>query len=112
VSGASATSKAAVDPALTPEALCTRARDYLGERDPATPLASPIFAALLDDADRALNAAAAFIKRDWADWDQDATKPPIEFRSRASFAAQLWISACPSGSAPPPVACEAELKNR
>ena len=118
VSGASATGKAALDPALTPEALRTRARDYLGERDPATPLASPIFAdltglaplliqvgsheillddavrlaaragqydvpvelqiwpgvphvfqsfaAILDDADHALNAAAAFIKRNWA----------------------------------------------
>ncbi|BBB00341.1 putative esterase/lipase [Actinacidiphila reveromycinica] len=118
VSGASATGKAALDPALTPAALRTRARDYLGERDAATPLASPIFAdltdlpplliqvgsheillddairlaaraadhdvpvelqvwpevphvfqgfaALLDDADRALNSAAAFIKRNWA----------------------------------------------
>jgi len=118
VSGASVTGKAALDPALTPEALRTRARDYLGERDPATPLASPIFAdltglpplliqvgsheillddavrlaaragqydvpvelqiwpevphvfqsfaAILDDADHALNAAAAFIKRNWA----------------------------------------------
>jgi acetyl esterase/lipase len=117
VSGASATTKAGLDPALTPEALRTRARDYLGERDTATPLASPIFAdltglpplliqvgsheillddavrlasraadhdvqvelqvwpevphvfqgfaALLDDADRALLAAAAFIKRNW-----------------------------------------------
>jgi monoterpene epsilon-lactone hydrolase len=96
----------------------TRARDYLGDRDTATPLASPIhadlgglpplliqvgsheillddairlaaraaehdvavelqvwpkvphvfqgFAAILDDADRALLAAAAFIKRNWA----------------------------------------------
>ena len=118
VSGASATTKAALDPALTPQALRTRARDYLGERDTATPLASPVFAdltglpplliqvgsheillddalrlasraayhdvavelqvwpevphvfqgfaALLDDADRALNAAAAFLTRAWA----------------------------------------------
>ncbi|HEX4791863.1 MAG TPA: alpha/beta hydrolase [Actinospica sp.] len=119
VSGASATDKAALDPALTPEALRIRARDYLGDRDPATtPLASPIFAdlsglpplliqvgsheillddavrlaaraghhdvpvelqiwpavphvfqgfaALLDDADQALNAAAAFLRRNWA----------------------------------------------
>jgi acetyl esterase/lipase len=117
VSGASATTKAGLDPALTSKALRTRARDYLGERDTATPLASPIFAdltglpplliqvgsheillddavrlasraadhdvqvelqvwpevphvfqgfaALLDDADRALLAAAAFIKRNW-----------------------------------------------
>ena len=119
VSGASATTKAALDPALTPEALRTRARDYLGDRDPAAPLASPAFAdltglpplliqagsheillddavrlaaraaehdvpvelqvwpgvphvfqgfaALLDEADEALNAAAAFLKRHWAD---------------------------------------------
>lgn len=118
VSGASATGKAAVDPALTPEALRTRARDYLGDRDPADPKVSPVFAdltglpplliqvgsheillddavrlasraadhdvpvelqvwpevphvfqgfaALLDDADHALNSAAAFIRRNWA----------------------------------------------
>ena len=117
VSGASTVGKAGLDPALTPEALRTRARDYLGDRDPATPLASPIFAdltalpplliqvgsheillddavrlaaraaehdvpvqlqvwpevphvfqafaAILDDADHALNAAAAFIRRNW-----------------------------------------------
>ena len=119
VSGASATSKAERDPSLTPQALRTRARDYMGERDPATPLASPIhadltglpplliqagsheillddavrlaaraaehdvsvdlqiwpgvphvfqsFAAILDDADQALDAAAGFLKRHWAD---------------------------------------------
>ena len=119
VSGASIVDKAALDPALTPEALRTRARDYLGTHDPAQPLASPIFAdltglpplliqvgsheillddairlaaraaqhdvpvelqvwpevphvfqgfaAVLDDADQALNAAAAFIKRNWTD---------------------------------------------
>lgn len=119
VSGASATGKAGLDPALTPKALHIRARDYLGGRDAATPLASPVFADLtglpplliqvgsheillddavrlaaragehdvpvelqiwpevphvfqgfaaqLDDADRALQAAAAFIKRNWAD---------------------------------------------
>lgn len=118
VSGASATGKAALDPALTPEALRIRARDYLGELDRTTPLASPVFAdltglppllvqvgsheillddairlaagaarhdvpvelqvwpgvphvfqgfaALLDDADQALDAAAAFIRRNWA----------------------------------------------
>jgi monoterpene epsilon-lactone hydrolase len=117
VSGASATGKAEVDPALTADALRTRARDYLGDRDPATPLASPVFgdltglpplliqvgsheillddavrlaakagehdvpvelqvwpevphvfqafAALLDEADSALNSAAEFIKRNW-----------------------------------------------
>jgi epsilon-lactone hydrolase len=46
VSGASATGKADLDPALTPEALRTRARDYLGDRDAAMPLASPVFADL------------------------------------------------------------------
>ncbi|MER5549075.1 alpha/beta hydrolase [Streptomyces sp. NPDC002589] len=118
VSGASAVGKATLDPALTPEALRTRARDYLGGQDPATPLASPIFAdltglpplliqvgsheillddairltahaaehdiavelqvwpqvphvfqsfaAILDDADHALNAAATFINRNWS----------------------------------------------
>ena len=119
VSGASIAGKAALDLALTPEALRVRARDYLGERDRATPLASPIFAdltglaplliqvgsheillddsvrlaaraaehdvpvelqvwpevphvfqsfaAILDDADHALNAAAAFVRRNWTD---------------------------------------------
>ena len=118
VSGASVTTKADLDPALTPEALRRRALDYLGPTDPATPLASPVFAdltglaplliqvgsheillddavrlaaragrhdvpvelqvwpevphvfqgfaALLEDADCALLAAAAFIKRNWA----------------------------------------------
>ena len=46
VSGESATGKAAVDPALTPEALRARARDYLGAADPTAPTASPIFADL------------------------------------------------------------------
>jgi monoterpene epsilon-lactone hydrolase len=46
VSGAGAIGKADLDPALTPAALRTRAHDYLGERDAATPLASPIFADL------------------------------------------------------------------
>ena len=119
LSGASIAGKAALDPALTPQALRTRARDYLGDQDPATVLASPIladlsglppllvqagsheillddavrlaaraagqdvrvelqvwpevphvfqsFAAILDEADQALNAAAAFIRHNWAD---------------------------------------------
>jgi acetyl esterase/lipase len=46
LSGDSMVGKADVDPALTPEGLRTRARDYLGETDPATPLASPILADL------------------------------------------------------------------
>ncbi|MFF5303082.1 alpha/beta hydrolase [Streptomyces sp. NPDC013161] len=46
VSGDSAVSKAAVDASLTPESLRTRARDYLGTTDPATPHASPVFADL------------------------------------------------------------------
>ena len=121
VAGASATSKADLDPALTAEALRTRARDYVGEYDPDTPLVSPIFAdltglpplliqvgsheillddairlaahaaeqnvavdlqvwpevphvfqgfaALLDEADHALNAAAAYIGRHWRSQD-------------------------------------------
>jgi acetyl esterase/lipase len=118
VSGESMLSKAAADPALTPQGMRTRAREYLGDTDPATPLASPIFAdltglpplliqagsheillddavrlaaragrydvpvelqvwpgvphvfqgfaVLLDDAEQALLAATAFIKRNWA----------------------------------------------
>lgn len=118
VSGASAVGKAALDPVLTATGLRTRARDYLGATDPATPLASPVFAdltglaplliqvgsheillddavrlaaragqddvqvelqvwpqvphvfqgfaALLDDADAALRAAAAFTSAHWA----------------------------------------------
>ncbi|MFD4555638.1 alpha/beta hydrolase [Streptomyces sp. NPDC058469] len=46
VSGDSAVSKAAVDASLTPEGLRTRARDYLGDTDPTTPHASPLFAEL------------------------------------------------------------------
>ncbi|WP_369394567.1 alpha/beta hydrolase [Streptomyces sp. CG1] len=46
VSGASATSKAHLDPALTPQALRTRARDYLGQTAGTEPLASPAFADL------------------------------------------------------------------
>ncbi|WP_406173360.1 alpha/beta hydrolase [Streptomyces canus] len=46
VSGDSAVGKAAVDPALTPEGLRTRARDYLRDTDPTAPRASPVFADL------------------------------------------------------------------
>jgi acetyl esterase/lipase len=46
LSGASLAGKAEVDPALTPQGMRTRARDYLGETDAASPLASPIFADL------------------------------------------------------------------
>ncbi|MCT9109266.1 alpha/beta hydrolase fold domain-containing protein [Streptomyces mirabilis] len=46
LSGDSLTGKADVDPALTAKGLQIRARDYLGETDPATPLASPVFADL------------------------------------------------------------------
>ncbi|MEY9947147.1 alpha/beta hydrolase [Kitasatospora sp. GAS1066B] len=118
VSGASVAGKSGLDPALTPEALRTRVVDYLGDRDPAMALASPVFAdltglpplliqvgsheillddavrlaaraanhdvpvelqvwpevphvfqayaAMLDDADHALQSAAAFIRRNWA----------------------------------------------
>ena len=46
LSGASAVGKAAADPAMTAQGLRVRARDYLGETDPESPLASPIFADL------------------------------------------------------------------
>ncbi|MET7719255.1 alpha/beta hydrolase [Streptomyces mirabilis] len=46
LSGDSLTGKADVDPALPAKGLQIRARDYLGETDPATPLASPVFADL------------------------------------------------------------------
>jgi epsilon-lactone hydrolase len=76
LSGNSITSKAALDPALTPQGLTRRAADYLANGDPASELVSPIFAdltrlpplliqagsheILLDDATRlAAHAAAA-----------------------------------------------------
>ncbi|MGH6655196.1 MAG: alpha/beta hydrolase [Actinocrinis sp.] len=126
VSGASAVGKAAVDPALSAQGLRTRAGDYLGATDPASPLASPIFAdltglapllirvgsheillddavrlaaraaehdvavelqvwpqvphvfqgfaALLDEADAALHAAAAFTKSHWGPAVPEAEK--------------------------------------
>ncbi|MFD8006685.1 alpha/beta hydrolase fold domain-containing protein [Streptomyces mirabilis] len=46
LSGDSLTGKADVDPALTAKGLRIRARGYLGETDPATPLAGPVFAEL------------------------------------------------------------------
>ena len=46
VTGDSSTTKADIDPALTAPALRTRARDYLGDLDPASPIASPIHADL------------------------------------------------------------------
>jgi monoterpene epsilon-lactone hydrolase len=46
LSGGSMVGKAGVDPALTSQGLRTRARDYLGETNPASPLASPVFADL------------------------------------------------------------------
>ena len=115
--GASLTGKADVDPALTPDGLRTRSRDYLAGADPTTPTASPVladltglapllihvgsyeillddavrlaaragacdvpvqlqvwaelphvfqgFAALVDEADAALDAAAAFTRGHW-----------------------------------------------
>jgi acetyl esterase/lipase len=76
LSGNSISSKAAIDPALTPEGLARRAADYLPDGDPSVGLVSPIFAdlaglpplliqagsheILLDDATRlAAHAAAA-----------------------------------------------------
>jgi epsilon-lactone hydrolase len=46
LAGPSMSGKADVDPALTPTGMRTRALDYLGDTDPVTPLASPIFADL------------------------------------------------------------------
>jgi acetyl esterase/lipase len=75
LSGHSINTKAALDPALTPEGLARRAADYLGDSDPAAELVSPIFAdltglpplliqagsheILLDDATRLAARAAA-----------------------------------------------------
>ena len=85
VSGASAKDNADVDPVLTADGLRARAGDYLGATDPATPLASPIFAdltglpplliqagsheILLDDAVRlAARAAAHDVRVDLQVW--------------------------------------------
>ncbi|MFC1430577.1 alpha/beta hydrolase [Streptacidiphilus sp. N1-3] len=46
LTGDSLAGKAEADPALTPQGLRTRAGDYLGPADPASPLASPVFADL------------------------------------------------------------------
>ncbi|MER5787932.1 alpha/beta hydrolase fold domain-containing protein [Streptomyces sp. NPDC001980] len=88
VSGAGATGRADLDPALTPQALRTRARDYLGPTTPGTePLASPVFAdltglppllvqvgsheILLDDAVRlAARAAADDVRVELQVWPQ------------------------------------------
>jgi epsilon-lactone hydrolase len=75
LAGASITGKADVDPALTAQALRTRAADYLAGADPADPRVSPVFAdlsglpplliqagsheVLLDDATRLAAQAAA-----------------------------------------------------
>jgi epsilon-lactone hydrolase len=75
LSGDSITAKAAVDPALTPEGLKRRARDYVAAGDPTSGLVSPLFAdltglpplliqagsheILLDDATRLAARAAA-----------------------------------------------------
>ncbi|MFI1364866.1 alpha/beta hydrolase [Streptomyces griseochromogenes] len=44
--GASMTTKTAVDPSFTPDAVAVRAKDYMGVADPADPLISPVFANL------------------------------------------------------------------
>ncbi|MET7353679.1 alpha/beta hydrolase fold domain-containing protein [Streptomyces mirabilis] len=46
LSGASMTTKIAVDPSFTPDAIAVRAKDYTGAADPADPLISPVFANL------------------------------------------------------------------
>jgi epsilon-lactone hydrolase len=76
VTGSSYTAKATADPAITAQAIRTRAAGYLAGTDPADPLVSPVYAdltglpplliqagtheVLLDDA--ALNRAARFVK--------------------------------------------------
>ncbi|WP_410605823.1 alpha/beta hydrolase [Amycolatopsis sp. lyj-90] len=75
VSGESATTNTTSDPSVTVEGLRRRAQDYVGDSDPAHPLASPVFAdltglaplliqaggneILLDDATRLATRAAA-----------------------------------------------------
>jgi epsilon-lactone hydrolase len=44
--GESITEKRLVDPAVDPDGLRRRVTDYLGDRDPSSPLASPVFADL------------------------------------------------------------------
>ena len=46
VTGSSSVGKADVDPAISAQAIATRAADYLAGTDPADPLVSPIFADL------------------------------------------------------------------
>ncbi|WP_042433360.1 alpha/beta hydrolase [Streptacidiphilus anmyonensis] len=46
LSGASMTTKAAVDPSFAPEAIAVRAKDYVGAADASDPLVSPVFADL------------------------------------------------------------------
>ncbi|MEY9877474.1 monoterpene epsilon-lactone hydrolase [Streptacidiphilus sp. MAP12-33] len=46
LSGPSMTTKTAVDPSFTPEAIAVRARDYVGAADASDPLISPAFADL------------------------------------------------------------------
>ncbi|MGW7424506.1 alpha/beta hydrolase [Streptomyces sp. NPDC054813] len=126
VSGASATGKAGLDPALTPQALRTRARDYLGTTPGTEPLASPVFAdltglppllvqvgsheILLDDAVRlAARAAAADVRVDLQVWPQvphvfqsfavmlDEADEALE--SAAAFTRAHWTAARTSAEA-------------
>jgi epsilon-lactone hydrolase len=46
LSGATMTTKAAVDPSFTPEAIAVRMKDYVGAADPADPRISPVFSDL------------------------------------------------------------------
>ncbi|MGW4908650.1 alpha/beta hydrolase [Streptomyces sp. NPDC004270] len=126
VSGASATGKAGLDPALTPQALRTRARDYLGTTPGTEPLASPVFAdltglppllvqvgsheILLDDAVRlAARAAADDVRVDLQVWPQvphvfqsfavmlDEADEALE--SAAAFTRAHWTAARTSAEA-------------
>ncbi|MFD3585977.1 alpha/beta hydrolase [Streptomyces sp. NPDC058683] len=126
VSGAGATGKAALDPALTPQALRTRARDYLGTTPGTEPLVSPVFAdltglppllvqvgsheILLDDAVRlAARAAADDVRVDLQVWPQvphvfqsfavmlDEADEALE--SAAAFTRAHWAAARTSAEA-------------
>ncbi|KUN03584.1 alpha/beta hydrolase [Streptomyces yokosukanensis] len=46
LTGASMTTKTAVDPSFSPEAIAVRAKDYVGAADASDPLISPVFADL------------------------------------------------------------------
>jgi acetyl esterase/lipase len=110
LSGDSMSEKAALDPALTPDGLRRRARDYVGSGDPADGLLSPIFAdltglppllvqvgsheILLDDATRlAARAAAA----DVAVTLQVTPQVPHVFQAFASMLDEAGVALANAG---------------